>query len=323
MQMKSRPPKKLDNPLAFDNYDRQTRHRRYRIPQKADKTNCLLAQTDNFFVMAGTGSFTPGYVLILPKEEYTSFGAIPKELDEEARWLIHQISLMLREKYGVQPMHFEHGKAHFTSGNDHAHYHLLPTSAAITSEQFTKAINDTLEARACGITAVIQPDGSRITNPEDIKAIFPLLKDTADNYEGQLLKYDDVKRTDYSHSILQLARNFVNDGKHYTYLRAPDQRITVMVGGINLQSQFCREVIARAMTMAGQNHSQTWDYRQHHHYDNMQQTMKDLADPMTKLSGQASIGKSEEGRRYGFRTAVYPDHILDRINTGSSTGRNR
>ena len=103
----------------------------------------ILAVTDNFIAKPGLGPLAEGYLLIIPKEHYVSFSEIEPVVLGEASALVTAISSHLMEIYDLPITYFEHGC--FLGGGtggaciEHAHLHLLPTSAdlsAVLTEQF-------------------------------------------------------------------------------------------------------------------------------------------------------------------------------------------
>ena len=93
--------------------------------------NKWLYETDNFAVIPSLGSIVEGWLLIIPKEHYISFGYMHSpQLFEELNQLIGKIGAIVQKLYGEYVV-FENGA--FCSnklvgcGVDFAHIHLVPT----------------------------------------------------------------------------------------------------------------------------------------------------------------------------------------------------
>jgi diadenosine tetraphosphate (Ap4A) HIT family hydrolase len=93
--------------------------------------NQRLYETENFAVIPALGSIVEGWLLIIPKERYISFGyfQLPQLFDELSQ-LINDVSNIVQKLYGAHII-FENGA--FCSntlvgcGVDYAHFHIVPT----------------------------------------------------------------------------------------------------------------------------------------------------------------------------------------------------
>lgn len=92
-----------------------------------DALDVVLAQTDHFLVIADHAPLAEGHLLIVPRAHYACYGALPVELDGEARELRERATRFLTEVYRA-PIFFEHGV--FRQTVFHAHLHALPLGAA-------------------------------------------------------------------------------------------------------------------------------------------------------------------------------------------------
>ena len=91
----------------------------------------VLYESDNFFVAPTIGLIgIEGYLLMLSKNCFHGFGAIPEILHQEAEDVLTHTKRVLRDSYGVESQVFEHGpKVCNTRGGscfDHAHLHIVP-----------------------------------------------------------------------------------------------------------------------------------------------------------------------------------------------------
>ena len=87
--------------------------------------NRLIAHSKNFFIVAGYGSFTKGYVLIITKDFIPSFGLIENEMLDEVNFLINLLKTNFKELYSKNIVLFEHGMCACIGGLDRAHLHLM------------------------------------------------------------------------------------------------------------------------------------------------------------------------------------------------------
>lgn len=88
-------------------------------------------ETDNFVVVPTRGAIVEGWLLVIPKEHYLSFGAIPHHVRSEALQLLEHTLEITNECWGPATV-FEHGPVVPTQplgcGVDHAHLHVVPLS---------------------------------------------------------------------------------------------------------------------------------------------------------------------------------------------------
>lgn len=92
-----------------------------------DALHVVLAETDHFLVIADHAPLAEGHLLIVPRDHYACYGALPLEFDDEARELRERATRFLTAVYRA-PIFFEHGV--FRQTVFHAHLHALPLGAA-------------------------------------------------------------------------------------------------------------------------------------------------------------------------------------------------
>ena len=92
-----------------------------------DALDVVLAETEHFLVIADHAPLAEGHLLIVPRDHYACFGALPATFDDEARDLRERTSRFLTDRYRA-PIFFEHGV--FRQTVFHAHLHALPLGAA-------------------------------------------------------------------------------------------------------------------------------------------------------------------------------------------------
>ena len=92
--------------------------------------NEILFETKNFKVIPSLGSMVEGWLLVIPKEHYISYGEITdKILLDELNMLMDYVGNIIKNEYGDYII-FEHGpseeKSKIGCGVDYAHIHIVP-----------------------------------------------------------------------------------------------------------------------------------------------------------------------------------------------------
>jgi diadenosine tetraphosphate (Ap4A) HIT family hydrolase len=97
--------------------------------QDCPKTRILLS-TENFYVVPSVGQLVDGYLLVLPKDHYTTLDELTTELVAELADTSERVRAALSEIYG-SCVCFEHGARGPLNGGCgiyHAHLHIVPLS---------------------------------------------------------------------------------------------------------------------------------------------------------------------------------------------------
>ena len=92
-----------------------------------DALDVVLAETEHFLVIADHAPLAEGHLLIVPRDHYACYGALPQTFDDEAWELRERATRFLTATYRA-PIFFEHGV--FRQTVFHAHLHALPLGAA-------------------------------------------------------------------------------------------------------------------------------------------------------------------------------------------------
>jgi diadenosine tetraphosphate (Ap4A) HIT family hydrolase len=90
------------------------------LPERLDT---ILAETEHFRVVADFAPLVEGHTLIIPRQHFACYGALPLEYEAELVALKRRVARFFRERYRPAAF-FEHGI--FRQTVFHAHLHALP-----------------------------------------------------------------------------------------------------------------------------------------------------------------------------------------------------
>ena len=107
--------------------------------KSSDLTEHILYESDNFFVIPGTGAFFDGYIMIVPKEHVTSFANLSEEKLNEFFIIYDNLSSILERIYNKKVFGFECGSGKTGGGKHktsivHCHFHLAATNMPVLEE---------------------------------------------------------------------------------------------------------------------------------------------------------------------------------------------
>lgn len=108
----------------------------------------LLKETDNFRIIADHAPLVEGHLLIVPRQHYACYGAVPARLDAELLTLKQEVRAFFLDFYAA-PVYWEHGVFHQTVF--HAHLHCFPfgeTHYALSEELHTLVVHSQDDIRA-------------------------------------------------------------------------------------------------------------------------------------------------------------------------------
>ncbi len=91
--------------------------------QRSSIANQILKETPTFRIIADHAPLVPGHALIVPRNHYACYGAVPVTLDAELFALKHEMQRFFA-RYYEQPVFWEHGI--FRQSVFHAHLHCFP-----------------------------------------------------------------------------------------------------------------------------------------------------------------------------------------------------
>lgn len=90
----------------------------------------FVAAGENLVAVPTYGCFVPGYLLLVPRPHTLSFGRLQADVLEEAQALIAGLAARLQAVYDLPVLAFEYGLAATGIRRiEHAHWHLLPSTA--------------------------------------------------------------------------------------------------------------------------------------------------------------------------------------------------
>lgn len=116
---------------------------------KTEKVEHIVYQTDNFYVVPGTGAFFEGYLMIVPKRHVMSFANLTCTELEEFYTVLNDIRTILEGIYHKKVFAFECGSGRTGAGKHetsivHAHFHLAPTKMPVLKEVQKSGLNPAL-----------------------------------------------------------------------------------------------------------------------------------------------------------------------------------
>ncbi|OFX42465.1 MAG: hypothetical protein A2046_08945 [Bacteroidetes bacterium GWA2_30_7] len=110
--------------------------------------NHSLIESENFKVIPSLGSMVEGWVLIVPKKHYLSFGYLEPLLFDELNELHCRVISTLKNIYNTNVISFENGSftndSYIGCGVDYAHIHYVPIDFDI-KQQVNISYNNSLE----------------------------------------------------------------------------------------------------------------------------------------------------------------------------------
>jgi len=112
----------------------------------------MLAETEHFYLLADHAPLVEGHLLLVPRDHYACYGALPVRLDAEFLALKRRVTDFLGAAYRA-PVFFEHGV--FRQTVYHAHLHAIPFGV----------VN-------FGVHALATADGQPVRTLEDVRSWY-------------------------------------------------------------------------------------------------------------------------------------------------------
>jgi diadenosine tetraphosphate (Ap4A) HIT family hydrolase len=113
------------------------------------RLDIILDETEHFLLLADNAPLVEGHILLIPRDHYACYGAVPGALDAELLALKDRVARFCTAIYRP-PIFFEHGV--FGQSVFHAHLHAVP-----------------LGPSGLRLHELATPDGHRASAPADIR----------------------------------------------------------------------------------------------------------------------------------------------------------
>jgi diadenosine tetraphosphate (Ap4A) HIT family hydrolase len=165
-----------------------------------DAFNRPLIETVHFLVLPSWGHFVPGWLLVIPKLHFPCLGAMSVDLHEEFELVTKEAEAALTALYGgvIKFEHGAHSKGCAGSCVDHAHLHLVPTTADLhpmLSQHFSwsacRGISDLAERYNSQRSYLFYEDAEGCARMYDVTALpTQFLRAAVARQVGKLDKYD-------------------------------------------------------------------------------------------------------------------------------------
>ena len=223
--------------LAWELFYNGAKKRKLQMPKKPTLDNRLILSTDNFFVIAGLGTFAPAYFLIITKSLYTSFAQLSDKEIIEYSWLINILKESINKNYNLDAALFEHGMCSCAGGLDHAHVHMMPLPKKIDETNLKKILNTILKKRAAGIKK-IEFKNNILDNVHDISTIINFSEDFK-IIDGKLLQNEDLNN--FSLDFKETRKKLLLQ-EQYIYFKNLDSSFGFCTNH-HLGTQFGREIV--------------------------------------------------------------------------------
>lgn len=267
---------------------------RSEFPKTVEKYNRLIAHSKNFFVIAGYGAFTNGYMLVISKKFIPSYGLIENDQQDELNFLVSQLKNIINNELSRKSVVFEHGMCACIGGLDRAHLHIMSMSAKTNEKSLIKAINDTLYDRKAGIKHILY-NNYKLENIHDINQIYESIDKGNKNSEikviGNIYDLKDIKNLDHN-SWPFITLKHIMKGGHYVYFKSDYDNPSFLTTN-NFQTQFGRQVVFNnelsleeefKEKIKNQNIIEVWKWQNSMFEENILQTMKIAKYGLLKLS---------------------------------------
>jgi len=269
--------------------------------------NRLISHTNNFFVIAAIGAFTPGYLMLVTKKLLPSFCLIDDEQLNELKWLIKVTASAIKETYNREVVYFEHGMCACVGGLDRAHLHLMTISKNVNDDLLKKTINKVLSKRKAGIKSV-EINGYKLESIHDIVEIMNSTETSSYKVNGKQLYFDDIKNNLDIKNWPVSARDHVSKGGHYVYFQTNSISSSFLTNK-NFQTQLGRQIVFETEIEANNtikemsdkilkknNYASIWKWQEFSFKENMLKTMEGLIPALLKIE------KDNKNNKFNFQT---------------------
>ena len=288
----------MEDVLSWDKFFYETNKNEFYPPKKIDLYNRLVAFTDNFFVIAAIGAFTPGYLMIVTKKMLPSFCLIESSQMKELKWLINILEKEISKYYNRNVVLFEHGMCACVGGLDRAHLHLMTVDKKADNSLLKECVNRALIRRKAGITHV-EFKGHKLENIHDINQIMSSNKKNEYSVHGKQLAYNDISKDLDIKNWPAAAINHVKAGGHYVFFKTNSENSSFFTKK-NFQTQLGREIVFELEketnasfskwvndTLKVNSYSNIWKWQEFPFNENILKTMNDFTEIASRINDQS------------------------------------
>lgn len=297
----------IEDVLSWERFFNESKKRNFYPPKEIEMFNRLVSHTNNFFVIAAIGAFTPGYLMLVTKKLLPSFSLIDDEQLNELKWLIKVTASAIKETYNREVVYFEHGMCACVGGLDRAHLHLMTVSKDVNDDLLKKTISKVLSKRKSGIKSV-EINGYKLENIHDIVEIMNSTEASSYKVNGKQLYFDDIKNDLDIKNWPVSARDHVSKGGHYVYFQTNSISSSFFTNR-NFQTQLGRQIVFETEIEANNtikemsdkilkknNYASIWKWQEFSFKENMLKTMEDLIPVLLKIE------KDNKNNKFNFQT---------------------
>ena len=277
----------INDQLAWDRFFDESSKRKTYPPKKIDLFNRLVAYTNNFFLIAATGAFTPGYLMLISKKLIPSHSLVEEKNVDELKWLIEVTKKAISKTYKKETVIFEHGNCACLGGLDRAHLHIMTINEKADNNLIKECINKTLIDRKAGISAV-EINGIKLENIHDINEIMNSPESNSYKVHGKQLLYEDICNGFDINDWPVSPQKHVQDNGQYVYFKT-NSPSTSFLTDKNFQTQLGRQIVLEIEKKTN-NHiknfsneilkknkfANIWKWQEFPFEENMLKTMNDL-----------------------------------------------
>ena len=277
----------IKDQLAWDGFFDESSKRETYPPKKIELFNRLVAYTNNFFLIAATGAFTPGYLMLITKKLIPSHSMIEEKHVDELKWLIEVISKAISKTYKKETVTFEHGNCACLGGLDRAHLHIMTINEKADNDLIKECINKTLINRMAGISSV-EINGHKLENIHDITEIMNSSDSNSYKVNGKQLVYEDIcSDFDINNWPISTKKHVQNNGQ-YVYFKT-NSPSTSFLTNKNFQTQLGRQIVFEIEKETNSDikkinkeilkkniYANIWKWQEFSFKENMLKTMNDL-----------------------------------------------
>ena len=297
----------IEDVLSWERFFNESKKRNFYPPKEIEMFNRLVSHTNNFFVIAAIGAFTPGYLMLVTKKLLPSLSLINDEQLNELKWLIKVTASAIKETYNREVVYFEHGMCACVGGLDRAHLHLMTVSKDVNDDLLKKTINKVLSKRKAGIKSV-EINGYKLENIHDIVEVMNSTEASSYKVNGKQLYFDDIKNNLDIKNWPVSARDHVSKGGHYVYFQTNSISSSFLTNK-NFQTQLGRQIVFETEIEANNtikemsdkilkknNYASIWKWQEFSFKENMLKTMEGLIPALLKIE------KDNKNNKFNFQT---------------------